>query len=220
MSLCHCLLDMESNQVGITCVTNALYQLIAISWSTPGDITLMPLLLHFIFISGMEVFRKAKVIRLQSWQKKYLVADDDKVTVQQSNRGSSLEARWIIEYVENNPNVIRLKSCHGLYLSATDKPFLLGITGKKVEQYPSNMIPDHSTEWEPIQEGTLFHVKLQTSSGKFLRANGGLPPWRGSITHDVISRSTTQDSVLWEVEIISMSDTESGMSSLSSFPLV
>ncbi|KAL4568439.1 hypothetical protein LXL04_024052 [Taraxacum kok-saghyz] len=171
--------------------------------------------------SGMELFHRAKAVKLQSFHNKYLVADDDEETVRQSRNGSSSKARWIVEYVEENPNVIRLKSCHGLYLSATNEAFLLGMTGKKVQQYPSHIKPDHTTEWEPIREGE-FHVKLQTSDGKFLRANGGTPPWRNSITHDVPHRTATQDWVLWGVDIvdISLSDDESVLSSFSSFSSV
>jgi len=38
--------------------------------------------------------------------------------------------------------------------------------------------------------------------GQYLRANGGLPPWRNSITHDIPHRSTTQDWVLWDIDIL------------------
>ncbi|KAI3665903.1 hypothetical protein L6452_44538 [Arctium lappa] len=171
--------------------------------------------------NGMELFHRAKAVRLHGYHNKYLVADDDEETVRQSRNGSSSKARWTVEYVEGNPNAIRLKSCHGLYLSATNEAFLLGMTGKKVQQYPHNIKPDHTTIWEPIREGP-FHVKLQTSDGKFLRANGGTPPWRNSITHDIPHRTATQDWVLWGVDVvdISLSDTESVMSSLSSFSSV
>ncbi|KAJ9564358.1 hypothetical protein OSB04_000324 [Centaurea solstitialis] len=171
--------------------------------------------------SGMELFHRAKAVRLQGYHNKYLVADDDEETVRQSRNGGSSKARWTIEYIKENPNAIRLKSCHGLYLSATNEAFLLGMTGKKVQQYPHQIKPDHTTVWEPIREGP-FHVKLQSSDGKFLRANGGTPPWRNSVTHDVPHRTATQDWVLWGVDVvdISLSDTESVMSSLSSFSSV
>ncbi|CAI9277015.1 unnamed protein product [Lactuca saligna] len=170
--------------------------------------------------SGMEFFHGAKAVRLQGFHNKYLVADDDEETIRQSRNASSAKARWTVEFVEKNPNVIRLKSCHGLYLSATNEAFLLGMTGKKVKQCHSK-VPDHTTEWEPIRENAL-HIKLQTYDGKFLRANGGTPPWRNSITHDVPHRTATQEWVLWGVDVvdISLSDTESVMSSLSSFSSV
>ncbi|KAJ0667354.1 putative actin-crosslinking [Helianthus annuus] len=171
--------------------------------------------------SGMEFFSGAKTVRLKGYHNKYLAADDDQETVRQSTSGSSSKVRWTVEYIDGNPNAIRLKSCHGLYLSATNEPFLLGMTGKKVQQYSAQSKPDHTTEWEPIRENAS-HVKLRTCDGKFLRANGGTPPWRNSITHDVPHRTATQDWVLWSVDVvdISLSDTESVMSSLSSFSSV
>lgn len=173
----------------------------------------------------MEFFDKAKSVRLQSHLGKYLVADDDGETVRQSRNGSSQKARWTVEIVENRVNAIRLKSCHGLYLTATNESFLLGATGKKVRQtLPAKVSDDVSVEWEPIKEG--FHLKLRTNGGKFLRANGGTPPWRNSITHDIPHRTATQDWVLWGVEILdvtlmetkSMTSTLSTLSSVSSLP--
>ncbi|KAL3526481.1 hypothetical protein ACH5RR_011137 [Cinchona calisaya] len=164
--------------------------------------------------SGMQFFDKAKSVRLQSHLVKYLVADDDEETVRQSRNGSSHKARWTVEFVEGKSHVIRLKSCHGLYLTATKEAFLLGATGKKVLQtLPKKM--DTSIEWEPIKEG--LYVKLRTSEGKFLRANGGPPPWRNSITHDIPHRTATQDWILWGVDIvdIALSDTETVSDSLS-----
>ncbi|XP_018626769.1 uncharacterized protein [Nicotiana tomentosiformis] len=157
--------------------------------------------------NGMEFFERAKAVRLQSHLGKYLVADEDEQTVRQSRNGSSNRARWIVELVAGKSHVIRLKSCHGLYLAATEQAFLLGMTGKKVLQTVATNNMDGSTEWEPIREG--FQVKLRTKEGKYLRANGATPPWRNSITHDVPNRTATQDWVLWGVEVvdITISDT-------------
>ncbi|KAM3286603.1 hypothetical protein P3S67_025402 [Capsicum chacoense] len=163
--------------------------------------------------SGMEFFDRAKAVRLQSHLGKYLLADEDERTVRQSRNGSSHRARWTVELVNEKNNVIRLKSCYGLYLTATEQPFLLGMTGKKVLQTLSTKNMDGSIEWEPIKEG--FHVKLRTSEGKYLRANGATPPWRNSITHDVPNRTATQDWVMWGVEVvdITISDTNESVSS-------
>lgn len=148
----------------------------------------------------MEFFDRAKAVRLQSHLGKYLLADEDEQTVRQSRNGSSHRGRWTVELVAGKNNLIRLKSCYGLYLTATEQPFLLGMTGKKVLQTLPTENMDGSIEWEPIKEG--FHVKLRTNEGKYLRANGATPPWRNSITHDVPNRTATKDWVIWGVEVV------------------
>ncbi|KAJ7970943.1 Actin cross-linking protein, putative (DUF569) [Quillaja saponaria] len=146
----------------------------------------------------MEFFQKAKVVRFRSHHDKYLLADDDQETVCQDRNGSVINARWNVEIVEND-NVIRLRSCYSKYLTASNMPFLLGMTGKKVLQtLPSRL--DSSVEWEPIREGV--QVRLKTRYGQYLRANGGVPPWRNSITHDIPHRTATQDWVLWDVDVL------------------
>lgn len=149
----------------------------------------------------MELFQNAKTVRLRSHHDKYLLADDDGETVCQDRHGGSKYARWTVEYVKSFEGVslVRFKSCYNKYLTATDDDFLLGVTGKKVKQTMPRRL-DSSIEWEPMRDG--MQVKLKTRYGNFLRANGGVPPWRNSITHDVPSRSHTQDWVLWEIEIM------------------
>lgn len=81
----------------------------------------------------MDFFYKAKAVKLKSHLDKYLVADDDQENIRQSRNGSSRKARWLVELVEaENSHFIRLKSGSGKYLTASDEPFLLGMTGKKV----------------------------------------------------------------------------------------
>ncbi|OMO79165.1 hypothetical protein CCACVL1_13873 [Corchorus capsularis] len=150
----------------------------------------------------MEFFHKAKAVRLRSHLGKYLVAYEDEETVRQSRNGSSQRARWTVQFVQGDTHLIRLKSVYNKYLTATNEPFLLGMTGKKVMQAIPSSKHDHSSiDWEPITDRN--QVKLRTrSSGKFLRANGGTPPWRNSVTHDVPHRTATQDWILWEVDIV------------------
>ncbi|OVA12025.1 Protein of unknown function DUF569 [Macleaya cordata] len=150
---------------------------------------------------GMELFQNAKTVRLRSHHDKYLLAEDDQESVCQDRHGSCKNARWTVEFVDGygSNSVIRLKSCYDKYLTATDIPFFLGVTGKKVLQIVPRRL-DSLVEWEPIREG--HQVKLKTRYGNYLRANGGLPPWRNSITHDIPHRTATQDWILWSVDIL------------------
>ncbi|KAL9262171.1 Purine-uracil permease NCS1-like protein [Drosera capensis] len=160
-----------------------------------------------LHMAGWLLRVNAKTVRLRSHHNKYLVAGDDQEGVSQDRQGGSKRARWTIEYIENGEgvNLVRLKSCYSKYLTATNEPFFMGVTGmdlfwKKVFQTLPRRL-DSSVEWEPIKEYGK-NVKLKTRYGNFLRANGGVPPWRNSITHDVPSRSHTQDWILWEIEIL------------------
>ncbi|KAB2042133.1 hypothetical protein ES319_D02G194400v1 [Gossypium barbadense] len=168
----------------------------------------------------MEIFTKAKAVKLRGHLEKYLVADDDQEAVRQSRNSSGKRARWFVELVHDKPNVVRLRSCHGKYLAATDIPFLLGMTGNKVLQtVPDKM--DWKLQWEPIRDG--FQIKLKTWCGKFLRANGGTPPWRNSITHDEPHTGATQRWILWDVEAVQVPESDSVLeyiSSVSSFSSV
>ncbi|KAL5209051.1 hypothetical protein ABZP36_004674 [Zizania latifolia] len=153
----------------------------------------------------MELFERAKVVRLKSHHDKFLYADEDEVHVMQDRNGASPNARWTVERVPHSPGVVRFRSHYGRYLSASNEPFLLGMTGHKVLQAspPSQGgIAVSSVEWEPVKDG--FQVRLKTRYGHFLRANGRLPPWRNSVTHDVPHRTATQDWVLWDVEIVQL----------------
>jgi hypothetical protein len=147
----------------------------------------------------MDIFEKATSVRLRSHHDKYLTADDDEETVSQERNGTIRNAKWTVEIVGNS-NAIRLKSCFGKYLTASNLPLLLGMRGKKVLQtLPAGRL-DSSVEWEPIREG--IQVRLRTRYGQYLRANGGVPPWRNHITHDIPHRSSTQDWILWDVDVV------------------
>ncbi|KAE8668241.1 pentatricopeptide repeat-containing protein [Hibiscus syriacus] len=147
----------------------------------------------------MDLFLNAKAVRLRSHHNKYFVAEEDEESVSQYRNGSSKNARWTVEFVPGLETIIRLKSLYNKYLTASNQPFLLGMTGRKVIQsLPTRL--DSSVEWEPIREGN--QIKLKTRYGNFLRANGGLPPWRNSVTHDIPQRTATQDWVLWDVDIV------------------
>ncbi|XP_018445619.1 uncharacterized protein LOC108817437 [Raphanus sativus] len=144
----------------------------------------------------MDFFHKAKSVRMRNVHEKYLTADEDEETVTQDRNGSDKRARWTVEPVRGSFEVIRLRSCYGNYLTASNERFLLGATGLKVVlSKPSRL--NASVEWEPVREGSK--MKLKTRHGNFLRANGGLPPWRNSVTHD---SPHTSDSFLWDVDIV------------------
>lgn len=149
----------------------------------------------------MDIFQNAQAVRLRSHHEKYLTAEDDEESVSQDRNGSSKAAKWTVEFVADHANsLIRLKSCYNKYLTASNQPFLLGMTGRKVLQTLPRRL-DSSVEWEPIRDGHN-QVKLRTRYGQFLRANGGFPPWRNSVTHDVPHRTATQEWIYWQVDVV------------------
>ncbi|KAI3730954.1 hypothetical protein L1987_62135 [Smallanthus sonchifolius] len=152
----------------------------------------------------MEFFDKSVAVRLKTHLDKYLVADADQATVRQSlSAAGTRRARWLIEHVDSNSHVIRLKSCYGKYLTASHTPFFLGMTGKKVFQTLPENAKDLSIEWQPVRDG--FQVKLKTSGGTYLRANGATLPWRNSVTHDT---SFTNNWILFDVEAVDIPEDE------------
>ncbi|GMJ04174.1 hypothetical protein like AT1G59710 [Hibiscus trionum] len=152
----------------------------------------------------MEFFDKAKAVRLRSYHGKYLVANEDEDTVRQSRNGSSQHARWKVEFIEGDSRRIRLKSIYNKYLTASAEPYLLGMMGNKVLQTSQN---DGWVEWEPIKD--RLQVKFRTRNEKFLRANGGPPPWRNSVTNGIPHRTVTQDWVLWGIDVVELLELES-----------
>ncbi|XP_039058130.1 uncharacterized protein LOC120201622 [Hibiscus syriacus] len=146
----------------------------------------------------MDLFLDVKVVHLRSHHDKYLFAKEDEESVSQIQNGSSQNTQWTVEFVPGT-HIIRLKSSYNKYLTASNQPFLLGVTGRKVIQTPTRN-PDSTVEWEPNREGS--RVKLKTRCGNFLRASRGLPPWKNSVTHHVPHRKGTQDCVLWHVDIV------------------
>ncbi|KAH6815686.1 hypothetical protein C2S51_020506 [Perilla frutescens var. frutescens] len=150
-------------------------------------------LISFPRTTAMELFLNAKIVRLKSCHDKYLTADEDEESVVQDRDGSSKAAKWTVEFVENSDDIIRLRSCYGKYLTASNQPFLLGMTGRKRL--------DSSVEWEPVRERGGA-IKLKTRYGHFMRANGGVPPWRNSVTHDIPHRTATKEWILWEVHVV------------------
>ncbi|KAJ0812794.1 putative actin-crosslinking [Helianthus annuus] len=108
-----------------------------------------------------------------------------------------MEAIWMVEFVPGFNNVIRLKSIYDKYLTASEDQKIMGVSARKVVQTLPEKL-NSSVDWEPIRDG--FQTRLKTRYGNYLRANGGLPPWRNSITHDIPSRHL--DEILWDVETV------------------
>lgn len=124
------------------------------------------------------------------------------------------------EVAGNTAPTIRLKSQNGFYLKASERRFLLGATGRKVTQEVILSRVDTSCEWEPSEvindiagsspaggvgdgDDRSRFVKLRSKRySTFLRANGGLPPYRNTVTHDMPLLGITQDSIIWEVEVV------------------
>ncbi|XP_034578862.2 uncharacterized protein [Setaria viridis] len=150
----------------------------------------------------MELFERARTVRLRSHHDKYLYADEDESHVIQDRNAASPNARWVVEPVPHSPGVLRLRSRYGRYLSASNEPFLLGVTGRKVLQTLPHRL-DSSVEWVPVRDEAgraRGGARLRTRYGNFLRANAGLPPWRNSVTHDTPHRHAGW--VVWDVEVV------------------
>lgn len=149
----------------------------------------------------MELFNKGNAVRLRSCHEKYLFAVDDEKAVRQSSDGTSRQSVWTVEMVPRKPNFIRLKSCYGKYLTASESSFLMGMTGERVIQTPPFRQAEHESNWEPIRDD--LPVKLMSWNGKYLRGNGGSPPWKNSVTHDREPyTSATKKWILWSVEVV------------------
>lgn len=151
----------------------------------------------------MEYFHDAQKVRLQTFHQQYLIAEGNE-TVALGEDGSSTSAWWSVEVVPDSDSVLRLKSCYGKYLAASDQPSLLSKTlvqfaGSDPSQTSCKVLQslprplDSSLEWEPVKEAT--HVKLRTRRGSFLNGEPGHNP----VTHDFFNSTVPPDWVFWDV---------------------
>ncbi|CAN7053778.1 unnamed protein product [Brassica rapa subsp. trilocularis] len=147
----------------------------------------------------MELFTRGSAVRLRSCHENYLFAVDDEKAVRQSSDGTSRQSVWTVEMVPRKPNFIRLKSCYGKYLTASESSFFLGVTGHKVVQTPPFRQAEHESNWEPIRDE--LPVKLMSWNGTYLRGNGGSPPWKNSVTHDY-EPHVHKKWISWTVEVV------------------
>ncbi|KAK1347234.1 DUF569 domain-containing protein [Heracleum sosnowskyi] len=146
----------------------------------------------------MDLFERAKTIRLRTVTDKFLVAYDDEETVSQHRNGLSKSSTWTVEIITGG-KYVRFKSCYGTYLTASDNLFP-GMLGNKVVQSVPKSIDMSMTDWEPVRDG--FQVRLRTRRGSFLRPNGGVPPWRNTVTHGMPQTSKTHENVLWSIDVV------------------
>ncbi|KAF3457807.1 hypothetical protein FNV43_RR02467 [Rhamnella rubrinervis] len=153
------------------------------------------------------MFHNGMVVKLQSYHEKYLLAVDDQESVIQGDNVPTNNVKWTVESVPGSDSLIRLKSCYGKYLAASDEPFLVGITGFQVLQLPPGGCPDSSIEWEPIRGGNQVVQLKNSRRNTFLRANNRLPPWRYSITHKVPSSSDNH--YAWNLVIVATTEQSS-----------
>ena len=162
----------------------------------------------------MDFFQKAISVRLISHRDRFLIADEDCITISHGNDRSAKNAVWKVELIEGKYS-IRLRSCYGTYLTASGTPIIPGVTGKRVVQtWPCQC--DSATEWEPSRDG--MQVRLRSIYGQFLRPVGGLTLWRNAIMHDVPHRIKTSEKMLWDVEVVEkLSSSERRPASASPF---
>ncbi|KAL8137704.1 hypothetical protein V2J09_003705 [Rumex salicifolius] len=167
----------------------------------------------------MEIIN-SKAVKLRSHLDKYLVADDDRVTVRQSRNGENLRSIWLVE--ASSGGAVRFRNyATGLYIGASDAAFLLGMTGKRVFQSSSVSVgAKASIDWKPEKDGFQMRLKTTTKEeGTFLRANGGTPPWRNSVTHDVPVSGATSNWTLWDLEPVEVpAAAEEDNSAIKLFP--
>lgn len=159
----------------------------------------------------MDIFQISTVVKLLSYHETYLLAVEDQKSVTQGGDLSfNNNAQWTVEFVPGSDSVIRLKSCHGKYLTALEEPFLGGLTGpKKVHQtLPQNL--DASIDWVPTWQGNdQLAVKLRNSlHNTFLKANNRMPPRRNSVSHRNPLRTSAKN-YKWRVEIVSTTEQSS-----------
>ncbi|CAA7404108.1 unnamed protein product [Spirodela intermedia] len=153
----------------------------------------------------MDLFRYGETVKLRSWHGLYLTAAEDGKSVTQE-KDVKQRSVWTVEFVEHGGrSAIRLKSSsRGSYLAASNEPFLLGWTGRKVLLTPQDRRPDSSVVWFPLRSDRK--VALETPYGRSLRANFSLPPWSSSVTHDQPQLGFSRDWILWDVEVVDPAD--------------
>ncbi|RWW60032.1 hypothetical protein BHE74_00032995 [Ensete ventricosum] len=137
----------------------------------------------------MDFFAGARVIRLRSFNNKYLVAMKDTIRVDMEEFGFSDGARWIVEIIANEQR-LRLRSLWNRYLAADY--FTV-----------SQQLPDRigfGNDWEPLANGP--HVLLSLNDVRYLRAAERPIPWLVNVTLGTPSWDRSWAPFYWDVEIL------------------
>ncbi|KAL5721696.1 hypothetical protein ACHQM5_005309 [Ranunculus cassubicifolius] len=142
----------------------------------------------------MEFFNNAKTVRLKAHNGKYLLARDDGETVRQDRDGSGSRACWGVEF-DTSKSYVLLKSCFGRYLTASEEQDLHGFI------VTQSLGSGDEIYWKPLKDGSKVYFKAYV--GFYLRANGGIPPWKNTVSH--AETETVTEQFQWVVEVLQFS---------------
>ncbi|URD96786.1 hypothetical protein MUK42_06713 [Musa troglodytarum] len=139
----------------------------------------------------MEFFAGARVVRLRSFNNKYLMAEHDMKRVSLHRRDAWLGGRWTVDVITDHLNkpALRFQSWCGHYL-AVDR--------KVLRQIPDGF-SDH-VGWQPLQEGSC--VLLRCNLVDYLRAHDSHMPWEPSVTVGTPSWRQHRNWYQWHVEVL------------------
>lgn len=149
----------------------------------------------------MSIFQDSMVVKLVSYRGKYLHAVDNLKSVIQGDDASSMNARWTVELVPGRESAIRLRSCYGRYLTATNK--IKGLTRRcrKVQQTRPTKL-GASVQWVPTRQKDQLVVKLRSSRyDTHLRAN----TLRNLVRHKLPFRNSFRN-YKWRLDIVSATE--------------
>ncbi|KAJ8506564.1 hypothetical protein OPV22_007450 [Ensete ventricosum] len=137
----------------------------------------------------MDFFAGARVIRLRSFNQRYLMAMEDMTHVDIDEDGSSDGARWTVEIIANEQR-LRLWSSWNRYLASDH--FMV-----------SQQLPDRvgfGNHWQPLADGP--HVLLRLNDVRYLRAAELPMPWLVNVNLGTPWWDRSWAPFYWDVEII------------------
>ncbi|KAJ8506566.1 hypothetical protein OPV22_007452 [Ensete ventricosum] len=137
----------------------------------------------------MDFFAVARVIRLRSFNQKYLVAMEDTNRVDMEEFGFSDGARWTVEIIANEQR-LRLRSLWNRYLASD---YFM------VSQQLLYRVGYHY-DWQPLADGP--HVLLRLNDVRYLSAAQLPMPWYVNVSLGTPSWDTSWAPLYWDVEIV------------------